>query len=238
MDLYLDSLKEKVMEKNTLNPLEKFILSMGTILILITFKNINLSIFVGIVMGIILFFQKLSIKRVLLFFLPPLFFLIPTLLAQGIEFSPELSFKFPWEIFFRVIGAIISIAYFILTIKFKDIYYVGRQLKIPKIICELAVLMFNYLNIMYISYIKIKVAMESRNGFGSFKTIYRDVAYVFTKVFLNSYYSLKDQGNAMRSRGYDDELVFYPHEYKIEKLNILLIFSWFVILIIVSKVNL
>lgn len=235
--MYLDFLEEKEMLRS-LNPLEKFIISMGTIIVLISLKNIYLNIFVITIGGIILALQNLSLKRVLFFFIPPFMFLIPTLLAQGIQFSPELTFRFEWEIFFRVIGALIAIGYFILTCKFKDLYYVGIQLKIPKLICELGVLMFNYLNIMYISYVKIKMAMEARGAFCSFKTVYRDVGFMFTKVFLNSYYSLKGQSDAMRSRGYDEELIFFPKRYKLSRKVIMSFSLWIVLLIVIDRVSL
>lgn len=219
-----------------LNPLEKFIFSIGTIIVLISTQNLIFNIGISIVLGIILMLMDIKGKRILFFFLPPFIFLIPTLLAQGIKFYPILSFTFEWEIFFRVISSLMAIAIFVLTIKFKDFYHIGVQLKIPKFICEIAVLMFNYLNIMFLSYVKIKTAMEARGAFTRFKNIYRDTAMLFSKVFLNSYFSLKGQANAMYSRGYNDEMKFYPIKYKLSERGATILTIWFIFILVAYKV--
>ncbi|MEG0584309.1 MAG: hypothetical protein RR476_07050, partial [Cetobacterium sp.] len=77
-----------------INPFEKFLMSMGTTIILISLKNEQLNMVMVVVLAMILFFQKISMKRLTFFFLPPLIFLIPTILAQGISFTPEVKFVF------------------------------------------------------------------------------------------------------------------------------------------------
>lgn len=233
----MDFLRGKVMLK-AINPFEKFLMSMGTTIILISLKNEQLNMVMVVVLAMILFFQKISMKRLTFFFLPPLIFLIPTILAQGISFTPEVKFVFDKEIFFRVIASLMALSIFILTVNVKDFYHIGLQLKIPKFICEIGILMFNYLNIMYVSYVKIKTAMEARGAFCKFSNIYRDVALLFSKVFLNSYFSLKGQENAMYSRGYNDEIKFYPISYKITKRGILILALWYGVILIFYKVGL
>lgn len=207
------------------NSYYKIVFSIIFMLLTLIFNNLYLDILVFILMTILITtLAKIAIKDYLKFLsIPFLFTFISCLFLMFFFGSGEIiyntgifnivvtddSFNTAIYTFFRVFGCFSALGFLTLTTPIANILHVLRQCKVPKVIIEIALLMYNVIFIFLGQIDTMKKAQETRLGYVDYKTSFNSLGYLSSNLFLKSLDKSETLQNALNSRGYDGDLPVY-----------------------------
>ncbi|MGL4687202.1 MAG: energy-coupling factor transporter transmembrane component T family protein [Fusobacteriaceae bacterium] len=205
------------MQKITNNPLRKGLFCFLNIVLIGINNSILSHLLIFIWTLFLLILKDIPVRKKILFFLPGLIFVIPTLLVQGISFQEG---KFILEIDYNTAGRVIStltaVSLFALDITIKELYYIFRTIKIPDFLCEIIIYMFKFLTLMLKDYKEVKLALINRGAFNSFKKSFRDTGYLFNGMFKKVYSDMENFNIALYCRAYKNKFNIYNINYSLK----------------------
>lgn len=243
-----------VSELRKVNPMEKFMFSILTMILCISLNNIVYSILVVLFMAAITIFKgKIPAKSYGELILIPLVFLIigiVTIAINTVGDSKEILFSFhifniklgctktsflmASKIFFKALASVSCLYFLALTTPVFEILTVLRKFKAPKLFVELMGLVYRFIFVLLDTANMIFISQNSRLGYSKISTGYNSLGKLVTSLFISSYKRSQDIYTAMESRCYDGEINLIEDNFKISYRNIFIIIIVEVILVTIS----
>jgi len=241
-------------ELKNVNPMEKFIFAMVTIIVCISLNNIAVSIIILLLMASITVFKgKLPLKNYIQLMSLPLAFLIMgviTIAVNVVSTNKGLIFSFSifdirlgctWDsisiaarLFLKSLASVSCLYFLTLTTPIFEVLSVLRKLKVPKLFVELMGLIYRFIFVLLDTVNMIYISQNSRLGYSTYRTGLSSLGKLVTSLFLSAYKRSQNIYTAMESRCYDGEINLLENHYKRSYKNIFLIIVVELILIVIS----
>jgi len=237
------------------NPMEKFIFAILTMLLSIYLNNILISVMVIILMGFITVYKgKIPLNSYLVLMLIPLGFLIMGVITIAItigDYTSHTLFGFTilgvkfgcssesiiesLKVLFRSLAAVSCLYFLSLSTPIIELLSVLTKLKVPKLFVELMSLIYRFIFIILGTINMIYISQDSRLGYSNLKTGYNSLGKLIGSLFLSSYKRSQDMYTALESRCYEGEINVIENIYIISYTNILIIILLQMFLIFIAK---
>lgn len=223
-------------ELSTFNSYYKLAISIFTIIFTLIVNNLVLDGIIIVLMAfLIMGIAKVSAKNYFKFISIPLVFTVVTSLylalftgGGAVIYNTHIfgivitnnSLNLAIYTFFRVFACFSALGFLALTTPIAEILHCLSSLKVPKIIIEIALLMYNSIFIFLDELDIMRHAQESRLGYNGSKAAYRSLGSLFANLFIKSLDKSEKLQNALDSRAYTGEIPLYrpsqvENEYKI-----------------------
>ena len=111
--------------------------------------------------------------------------------------------------FFRIFACFSCLGFLGLTTPISEVLHSLEVIKVPKIVIEIALLMYNTIFIFLNEIDIMKKAQETRLGYNGYKTSFKSVAMLGSSIFLKSMDKAESLQQSLDSRGYDGEIPLY-----------------------------
>jgi cobalt/nickel transport system permease protein len=238
------------------NPMEKFIFAIVTMIICIILNNIIASIITLLLMSFITVFKgRIPLKSYLKLILLPIVFLIIgvlTIAINIIENSIGLIFSFTifnitfgctessiliaGKLFFKSIASVSCLYFLTLSTPVFEVLSVLEKLKVPKLFIELMGLIYRFIFVLLDTANMIYISQNSRLGYSNISIGFNSLGKLITTLFMSAYKHSQDIYDAMESRCYDGDINLIENNYKYSYKNIALIIATEILLIIISVI--
>ena len=198
---YANSLKD-------VNPLEKFILSAGVLILLLITENKTVFIMNFVIFNfIILFIMKVSAGKLLKLYSIPALFILTTLI-------PMFLIKGDITVLLLRAFSSLSAAYFLVcSTPAADLDYIFEKLKFPKIFREMFLLIYRYIFVLFDIKDQVLTAQKSRLGYINYNASKRSFGVLLISILKKTYYYSKNSVKAVEAR-LGNEFIFYQRRYK------------------------
>lgn len=194
---------------------------------------------------IIIFAAKISWKFYLKFLLFPFVFGFITFIFMAIFFGVGIhvlelgifnlavtadGFNLGLLVFARIMGGFTCLAFLALTTPMNELFSILEIVKIPKIVLELAMLMYRYIFVFLDEAINMYHSQETRLGYSSLKSSFKSMGMLGSNLFIRTWLKGEQAYIAMESRCYDGSIktVKEPDSIRsigIRKLALLVVFE-------------
>ncbi|MBU3143715.1 cobalt ECF transporter T component CbiQ [Clostridium sp. CF012] len=237
------------------NPMEKFIFAILTMLLSIYLNNILTSVIVIILMGFITVYKgKIPLNSYLILMFIPLGFLIIGVITIAInigDYSSQTIFGFSIlnvkfgctsesiiesiKVLFRSLAAVSCLYFLSLSTPIVELLSVLKKLKVPKLFVELMSLIYRFIFIILETVNMIYISQNSRLGYSNLKTSYNSLGKLIGALFLSSYKRSQDMYTALESRCYDGDINVLENTYKTSYMNLVMIIVLQIFLIFLAR---
>lgn len=207
------------------NPYFKSIISIGLMLIALIADNLILDTVVFLTMFILIVgIARISYKSYLKFIAIPFVFaaiscvflifffgegtVIYNTGIWGIVVTQD-SLDLGIRTFCRVFACFSCLGFLTLTTPIAEILHILAAIKIPKIVIEIALLMYNVIFIFLNEIDTMKNAQETRLGYVGTKNTYRSLSSLFSNLFFKSLDKSESLQRSLDSRCYNGDLPIY-----------------------------
>ena len=142
------------------------------------------------------------------------------------------GFNLGFLVFARVMGGFSCMAFLALTTPLTELFSVLETFKIPKIVLEIAMMMYRYIFVFLDESLNMYYAQQTRLGYQSFKTTYKSLGMLASNLFIRSWIKGERVFVSMESRGYNGSLYInnYKNSIGVKNLAILVLFESLLIL--------
>lgn len=234
------------------NPMEKFLFSILTLIICLLFDNTDIHILVILIISLMIIGKaKIPYKIYGGLLIIPLIFLLlsiaPLMISSSYEnaliyfniFNIKLgvtknSLNLAFNTFFKAFSCISCLYFLILTTPSSQILSVLRKLKAPKLFTEFMGLIYRCIFIIVEVSSMIVVSQNSRLGYLNFKKSLNSISKLIAALFIMSYKKAEDMFLALESRTYNGEIRFLDIKYDYSIKNIFYIIVFQLILIVIA----
>ena len=237
-----------ISELRAVHPGEKILLTILTMIMVLFFDSLTISLAVLFTMSaIIIFLAKIPYRVYLNFLLIPIGFLLVGCftVALIVDKYPEdllVSLKmFGWYIgisassmnnalllFFGCLACISCLYFMTFTTPVPQLIYIMQKMKVPGIVTDLSALIYNTIFIMLGTVNKMYFAQKSRGGYSHFSSSIRSLSLLLSNLFIIYFNKITRTYNAMLARGFNGQLQVLEEDYPVSLRNIVLviIFNW------------
>ena len=212
------------------NPYFKLFLAIILLIVTLALDNLYFDVFIFVVMSIvILAIAKINYRSYLKFLSIPMVFLVITCIflllffgkgeviyetgILGIVITTD-SLHYAVYTFMRVVACLPCLGFLALTTPIAKILNCLRKLKVPKIMVEIALLMYNAIFIFLNEIDTMQKAQDTRLGYHSYWTSFKSLGALVSTIFLRSLDKSETLQFALDSRGYTGELPVYEPRNK------------------------
>lgn len=225
------------------NPMEKFIFSMGVMVISVLTTSMATSLIIVMLMGSITIIKgKVPIKYYGELMLIPLTFLVIGLLTISINVvksDTSVLFKFTilgvnlgctkesiqlsLNTFAKAMASVSCLYFLALTTPMFEVLMVLKKFKVPSLFIELMSLIYRFIFTLLDTANTIFISQNCRLGYSNLRGGYNSLGSLIASLFITSYKKSKDVYIAMESRCYNGEIRVIEEEYPFSKTNVILI---------------
>ena len=207
------------------NPYLKLFITIILLIVTLALDNLYFDIIVFVIMSIVILgIAKINYRSYLKFLSIPMAFLIITCIFLIFFFGSgkviydtgffgivvtENSLHYGVYTFFRVIGCLPCLGFLALTTPIAKILHCLGTLKVPKIVIEIALLMYNTIFIFLNDIYTMQKAQDTRLGYNSYFTSFKSSGALASTIFLRSLDKSETLQHSLDSRGYSGELPVY-----------------------------
>lgn len=207
------------------NPYVKLFLTIILLAVTLILDNLYFDVFIFIVMSIVILgVAKINYRSYLKFLSIPVAFLVITCVFLVFFFGKgdiiyetgifgivvrSDSLDYAVRTFFRVVGCFPCLGFLALTTPIANILHCLETLKVPKIVIEIGLLMYNTIFIFLNEIDTMKKAQETRLGYHSYMSSFKSLGALASTIFLRSLDKSETLQNSLDSRGYNGELPVY-----------------------------
>lgn len=138
----------------------------------------------------------------------------------------EDGFNLGFLVFARMLGGFSCLAFLALTTPMTEIFSVLETLKIPKIILEIAMLMYRYIFVFLDEAINMYHSQETRLGYSSIKKSFKSMGMLGSNLFIRTWLKGEQAYVAMESRCYDGSINSFKTYENISVKNMILLLSF------------
>ena len=212
-------------ELTEFNPYIKLFLTIILLIVTLALDNLYFDVLIFVVMSIvILAIAKINYKSYLKFLSIPMAFLVITCIFLlfffgkgeviyetgifGIVVTTD-SWHYAVYTFMRVLGCLPCLGFLALTTPIAKILNCLRALKVPRILIEIALLMYNTIFIFLNEIDTMQKAQDSRLGYHSYFTSFKSLGALASTIFLRALDKSETLQHSLDSRGYTGELPVY-----------------------------
>ena len=212
-------------ELSEFNPYIKLFITIITLVVTLVLDNLYFDVIIFVIMSVvILTIAKINYKSYLKFLSIPMAFLVITCLFLLFFFGKgqviyetglwgivvtEGSLHYCVYTFMRVMGCLPCLGFLALTTPIAKILHCLGTLKVPKIVIEIGLLMYNTIFIFLNEIDTMQKAQETRLGYHSYTTSFKSLGALASTIFLRSLDKSETLQFALDSRGYSGELPVY-----------------------------
>lgn len=207
------------------NPYMKLFITIILLAVTLILDNLYFDVLIFVVMSIIILgVAKINYRSYLKFLSIPMAFLVITCVFLmfffgkgeviyetgifGIVVRTD-SFHYAVYTFMRVMGCFPCLGFLALTTPIAKILHCLETLKVPKIVIEIALLMYNTIFIFLNEIDTMKKAQETRLGYHSYISSFKSLGALASTIFLRSLDKSETLQHSLDSRGYNGELPVY-----------------------------
>jgi cobalt/nickel transport system permease protein len=144
----------------------------------------------------------------------------------------EDGFNLGFLLLARIMGGFSCLAFLALTTPMTELFSEFERFKIPKVVLEIAMLMYRYIFVFMNEALNMYHSQETRLGYSSLKKTYKSLGILASNLFIRTWVKGEQAYIAMESRGYDGSLKTLKFKKDIKAKNILLIVLFESVLII------
>ncbi|MFN3567659.1 MAG: energy-coupling factor transporter transmembrane component T family protein [Caldimicrobium sp.] len=185
----------------------KFLYFIYLLVLVLSAKSILFLIVIFSLHFFLLYFLIKSFKKLLSFYIEPLWIALLIPLIKAITLSP-LSFEVPQFIAniiitLKVLSAFSLFLFFYLTNSFFEILQILHWLKMPTLIRELIFLSYRSLILMHSEVSQIYLSQKIRLGYSNLKNSLHSFSYLIQASFFNSLKHVETLLQSMLQRGYN-----------------------------------
>lgn len=217
-----------IAHNNNLSLMNSYYKILGSIIIMLLtlcIDNIYLDVFVFVAMAfLIIGVARISVMNYLKFISIPFIFTAITCIylilftGTGVPIYDtgffgivvtDNSLKLGINTFCRVFACFSCLGFLALTTPIANILHCLAKCKVPKLLIELALLMYNTIFILLDELSTMRNAQRSRLGYGGTKSTYLALGSLFSNLFLISLDKSEKLQCALDSRGFTGELPLY-----------------------------
>jgi cobalt/nickel transport system permease protein len=170
---------------------------------------------------LILFEAKIPIKFYLKFLLVPFTFAVITFIFMAIFFGyGQYIYQFGFFnlgisadgfnrallVFARIMGGFSCLAFLALTTPMTELFAILEDIKIPKIVVEITMLMYRYIFLFLDEAINMYHSQETRNGYSTMRKSYKSMGMLVSNLFIKTWIKGEQTYIAMESRCYDGSI--------------------------------
>ncbi len=212
-------------ELSETNPYFKLFLTVILLIVTLALDNLYFDVFIFILFSIIILgVAKISIRSYLKFLTIPMAFLVITCFFLifffgngeviyetgifGIVVTDD-SWHYGLYTFFRVLGCFPLLGFLALTTPIAKIFHCLDTMKVPKILTEIGLLMYNTIFIFLNEVDTMQKAQKTRMGYNSYMNSMKCLADLISNIFLRSLDKSETLQHSLDSRGYNGELPVY-----------------------------
>ncbi|MDL2246267.1 cobalt ECF transporter T component CbiQ [Methanobrevibacter sp. OttesenSCG-928-K11] len=215
---------------SNVNTYLKIIVAISIMLVTLILDNLLLDFIVFIAMAIgILVIARISFRDYIKFLSIPIIFASMSCLLLLFFFGDgkvifdtgifgivirEDSFYLATSTFCRVFACFSCLGFLTLTTPIAQILHVLGEIKVPKILIEIALLMYTTIFIFLEQLYTMRQAQETRLGYMNTRSAYRSLGYLFSNLFFKSLDKSEVMMNSLNSRGYTGQLPTYKPSKK------------------------
>lgn len=205
-----------------MNTYFKVLFGIITMLVSLISTSLVIPLIITFVMSYITIFKaKISWKFYFKFFLVPFTFGFLTFVFMALFFGVgahilELGifniavtadgFNLGLLVFARMLGGFTCLAFLALTTPMTELFSVLELIKIPKIVLELAMLMYRYIFVFLDETINMYRSQETRLGYASLKNSFKSMGMLASNLFIRTWIKGEQAYVAMESRCYDGSI--------------------------------
>ncbi len=144
----------------------------------------------------------------------------------------EDGFNLGFLVFSRIMGGFSCLAFLALTTPMNEMFSIFENLKMPKIVIEIAMLMYRYIFLFLEEAENMYYSQKTRMGYGSIKNTFKSLGLLASNLFIRTWLKGEQSYIAMESRCYDGSIKsFKAHEkISVKNITILLFFESFLLL--------
>ena len=212
------------------NPYLKLFLTIFLLVLTLALDNLYFDVFIFIVMSVvILAIAKINYRSYFKFLSIPMAFLVITCIFLmlffgkgeviyetgifGIVITTD-SLHYAVYTFMRVFGCLPCLGFLALTTPIAKILNCLRNMKVPRIMIEIALLMYNTIFIFLNEIDTMQKAQNTRLGYHSYWSSFKSLGALISTIFLRSLDKSETLQFALDSRGYTGELPVYEPRKK------------------------
>lgn len=122
-------------------------------------------------------------------------------------------------VFSRMLGGFSCLAFLALTTPVNELFSVLENFKIPKIVLEIAMLMYRYIFVFLNESLNMYHAQETRLGYTSFKKTYTSLGMLVSNLFIKTWVKGEHAYLAMESRCYDGSIKLLKNKESIRHIG-------------------
>ncbi len=135
-------------------------------------------------------------------------------------------------VFARVLGGFSCLAFLALTTPMTELFSVLESLRIPKIVLEIAMLMYRFIFVFLGEAENMYRSQNTRLGYGSLKNTYHSLGMLMSNLFIRTWLTGEQVYISMESRCYNGSIRTLKPQKNITPRNILMLISFESIMII------
>jgi cobalt/nickel transport system permease protein len=170
---------------------------------------------------LIIFKAKIPYKFYLKFFAIPFTFALITFVFMAIFFGVGAhilnlgifnlaltvdGFNLGLLVFARMLGGFSCLAFLALTTPMTELFSIFENLKVPKVILEITMLMYRYIFVFLDEAINMYHSQETRLGYSSIKMAYKSMGMLASNLFIKTWLKGEQIYVAMESRCYNGSM--------------------------------
>lgn len=122
-------------------------------------------------------------------------------------------------VFARMLGGFSCLAFLALTTPMNELFSVFDSLKIPKIVIEIAMLMYRYIFLFLDEALEMYHSQETRLGYSSLKKTYKSIGMLASNLFIRTWIKGEQAYVAMESRCYDGTIRLLKNKESIRQIR-------------------
>jgi len=220
----------------------KVLFAILTMLVNLISTSPVIPLFITFLMSFLIIFKaKISLKFYLKFLIIPFFFGFLTFIFMSFFFGVGVNIFEPGIfnlavtddglnlgllVFSRIIGGFSCLAFLTLTTPVNKMFSIFEDLKVPKIVIEITMLMYRYIFLFLEEAWNMYSSQKTRMGYSNMKNTYKSLGMLSSNLFIKTWIKGEQAYIAMESRCYDGSINSFKTHENISIKNIILLLSF------------
>lgn len=136
------------------------------------------------------------------------------------------GFNLGFLLFCRMMGGFSCMAFLILTTPMNELFHLAENMKIPKVVTEIAMLMYRYIFVFMEESENMYNAQKTRLGYNGIKNSFQSLGLLISNLFIRTWFKGEQAYVSMESRCYNGSINSLKSDKKLGIKNILILVSF------------
>jgi cobalt/nickel transport system permease protein len=230
------------------NPSFKVLFALLTLIVCVVSTSPVIPLIITVLIGyLILFMAKIPMKFYLKFMSIPFIFGFMTFIFMTLFFGMmdpwfkinlvnltvyKDGFNLGFLVFARILGGFSCMGFLALTTPMNEIFTLLESFKIPKVVIEIAMLMYRYIFVFLEEADYMYNSQKTRLGYSSFKGSLKSMGILASNLFIRTWLRGEQVYISMESRCYDGSIKTFKTQKAIGTKNMIMLASFEFLLVI------